>query len=381
MRVGDIEIIFREGIMDKTIYILGAGFSKGLGAPIQSEIIKYIFEITPNDYLPDIYYSYRNEIATFLEESFFISRDQFPDISLEDVYTPLDRCIIDNGSFRNINKSKLLEIRQKINALIIMMLQHKLKNVPHDNYIDKFAKYLVKIKRNMKNYNDPFAIISLNWDILIDNALFNEIDPKKGVVDYCCHITPYNPNKNIEPGLLARGKGKYNIKLLKIHGSLNWLQCIRCQRLFVTFDEKIAVNEFLTIPDCRLCNKNFPLEKINGDKALLVSQLIMPTFLKDLNNVQLKLMWQNAGIELSEANKIVFLGYSFPAADFELRQLLARSVRHNAEIEFVLRHNDIPVDEKVDSPAKRFRNFFGKRKVTPFYEGVEEYINTLTNAI
>ncbi len=308
----------------------------------------------------------------------FISPNKFENVSLEDIYTPIDRCIIDNISFRNINKSRLLEIRQMINALVILMLRQKLRIVPPNNYVDEFAKYLVKTKADLKPNSDPFTVISLNWDILIDNALHEYINPKKGVVDYCCHITSYDPLEIQEPGLLARGKGKYNLKLLKLHGSLNWLQCIRCQRLFVTFNEKIAVNEFLTSPECRLCNKNFPLEKDINSKALLVSQLIMPTFLKDLNNVQLKLMWQNAGIELSEANKIVFMGYSFPAADFELRQLLARSIRHIAKIEFVLRPEDKPINDIDESPQKRYENFFGKRIVEPHYEGVEEYIKQLS---
>ena len=62
----------------------------------------------------------------------------------------------------------------------------------------------------------------------------------------------------------------------------------------------------------------------------------MPTFLKDLNNVQIKLVWQNAGVELSEADRIIFMGYSFPAADFEMRQLLSRTIKHDSKIEVVL---------------------------------------------
>jgi len=42
------------------------------------------------------------------------------------------------------------------------------------------------------------------------------------------------------------GKGGFNVKLLKLHGSLNWLQCPRCNRLFVDFDNKIAVGQYIT---------------------------------------------------------------------------------------------------------------------------------------
>ena len=104
----------------------------------------------------------------------------------------------------------------------------------------------------------------------------------------------------------------------------------------------------------------------------------MPTLVKDLNNFQLKLIWQNAGIELSEASKIVFMGYSFPMADFELRQLFARNVRHNFKIEVVLSVGDKPNDYNYFASAeKRYRTFFGKREVQIHFEGVEKYIDNL----
>ena len=107
----------------------------------------------------------------------------------------------------------------------------------------------------------------------------------------------------------------------------------------------------------------------------------MPTFLKDLSIFQLKLSWQIAGIELQEASKIVFMGYSFPMADFEFRQLLARSVRRDAKIDVVLWKTDNPKNFPKDHPIQstlpffRYNSFFGKRKINFFYDGVEDYIN------
>lgn len=73
---------------------------------------------------------------------------------------------------------------------------------------------------------------------------------------------------------------------------------------------------------------------------------------KDLSNFQIKLVWQNAGVELMEAARLVFIGYSLPHADFEFRQLMSRMVRHDASsrmakesealphvIEFLTSHN------------------------------------------
>ena len=91
----------------------------------------------------------------------------------------------------------------------------------------------------------------------------------------------------------------------------------------------------------------------------------MPTYLKNLSNPQYKLIWQNAGVELSEANRIVFIGYSLPQADFEMRQLLARMVRENAEITLVGFSKNPQSDKDFLNLTNRHNVFFGERLKLP----------------
>ena len=130
---------------------------------------------------------------------------------------------------------------------------------------------------------------------------------------------------------------------------MNWFQCPMCQRMYVRFGEEI---EIMKVAYCRHCRKNYGMSEINSIK--LQSNLLLPTYLKNLSNIQIKLVWQNAAIELSEATRIVFIGYSFlPSADFEIRQLLARMIRPDAEIQVVL----YPDNPHVEAEAERYRNF------------------------
>jgi hypothetical protein len=105
----------------------------------------------------------------------------------------------------------------------------------------------------------------------------------------------------------------------------------------------------------------------------------MPTFLKDLQNFQIKLIWQNAGVELMEARKLVFIGYSLPMADFEFRQLLGRMVSPSAELEVVLFRRDKSASEKrkIRDEEDRYRQFFGKRMISLRHDGVEAYVEDL----
>jgi len=266
--------------------------------------------------------------------------------------------------------------------LIGLTLQYLLEN-SNKEYIDRFANFLVQQARSRIDGNyrkqDPVSVISTNWDILLDNSIYNNIKQSRdlGVVDYCCYVSSYDKtDESVKPGLEILGQGGFNVKLLKLHGSLNWLQCPKCHRIYVKFNEKIAMNPYGNIekPSCRHCDKNFG----HFNAHHLNANLIMPTFLKDLSNPQYKIIWQNAGIELSEAKKIVFVGYSLPQADFEMRQLLSRMVDKKTEIEVVDFENpDYP--ENYQNLIKNFKQFFG-REIKGYKMGTKDFVfNEISN--
>lgn len=354
---------------NKTVYVLGAGFSAAAKAPMQDRIIAKIFETF------DEQDEKLQKFTRFLKDVLFIDSSQFDKIALEDIFTPLDRCLLENVSFRKLSIQEVKEERENIIFLIGKTLQNILAS-PDKECIDTFARHLVnesKIRKKggYKKY-DPVSVITTNWDILLDTSIkeaIRQIDPD-GHVDYLCHISSFNEHdKTVMPGLEALGQGKYIVKLLKLHGSLNWIQCPKCNRLYADFDSKIAVDQFLNPQFCRHCLENFKTEL----GCRLESNIVMPTFLKNLSNTQLKLIWQNAGIELSEASKIIFIGYSLPQADFEIRQLMARTVRETAEIEVVTLGSK--GDEGIKDMISRYKVFFGKRKFNePFFEGTQKYI-------
>ena len=226
-------------------------------------------------------------------------------MQLEDIFTPIDRCVWDGLSIGRYSARGLVELREEFNALMGAAVNYS------------FAEYINQVaRRRMEDGVDRVSVITTNWDVMFDHALKRAIEnghPEKlSVVDYCCYVSSWEANDDtIKPGLLAVGYGGYNIKLLKLHGSMNWFQCPMCQRMYVRFGEEI---EIMKAAYCRHCRKNYGMSEINSIK--LQSNLLLPTYLKNLSNIQIKLVWQNAAIELSEATRIVFIGYSFPAADF-----------------------------------------------------------------
>lgn len=357
------------------------------GGPPQSDILQEIWKL-PDDGDTG---AHKESFKKFLRENLNVDETR---VVLEDIYTPIDRCLADGLSFKNISKADLLSVRNKIDYLISLAIQNRFRTGPvtDRDYVPTLAKYLVeraadratkaigaKNKSEAKEY-DPFSIISLNWDILLDNALNRALFDRDGpitddyaafgVVDYCCYISSLrDDDRRIRTGLWTLGCRGYNIKLLKLHGSMNWLQCPHCQQLFIGFDEKHSVVNYTSPEPCRHCAKQ-------GNKSPLRGSLVMPTFLKDLSNFQVKLIWQNAGIEIMEAKRLVFVGYSLPQADFEFRQLISRMVHKDAKIEAYLWNGAATFpDEK-----KRYEDFFSRHDVSVHGGGAIEFVQNETSA-
>jgi hypothetical protein len=380
----------------KVVYVLGAGFSIPAGAPSQAQILADIFSLDEHS---ERFLEARQKLRDFLEEDLRIDAATIERAVLEDIYTPIDRCIADGTSLKSKSAMDLQKIREELGYLISHTIARRIDQNLHvpgaGGYVNTFADHLVsKAARRAelaaetddssaaKEY-DPFSIISLNWDILLDNALhqalgnrhhgpFGDYDPF-GVVDYCCYISSLDSgDPRIRSGLWSLGCRGYNVKLLKLHGSMNWLQCPNCQRLFVQFGVK-ALDRLGRTP-CRHCLKY-------GHKNHLAGSLVMPTFLKDLSNFQIKLVWQNAGVELMEAKRLVFIGYSLPHADFEFRQLLSRMVHRDAEVDVVLYEgSDDDAKRRYRAEQDRYRQFFGNRRLRFYSAGVVDFVNTLVVA-
>jgi hypothetical protein len=380
-------------IMDKTVYILGAGFSSPAGGPAQDAILGEIWNLADG---PEIT-PHKDRLKSFLEDVLNVDATK---VSLEDIYTPADRCLADGIALRGMGDEKLQELRDSLGHLIAQAIKARFDRFPitAKKYVDDFAKHLVVLAAvraekaigasdasEAKKY-DPFSVISLNWDILLDNALNAALKTKDlrldgslmtgdyepfGVVDYCCYISSLNAHESrIRTGLWSLGCRGYNIKLLKIHGSMNWLQCPNCQQLFVGFDDKLMIPNFSAPQPCRHCQKQ-------GNTSHLPGSLVMPTFLKDLTNFQVKLIWQNAGVEIMEARKLVFIGYSLPHADFEFRQLLSRMVHKDAKIEVVLWEDPSNPTNRYKEERERYERFFSKHILSFEPKGVLEFVKKL----
>ncbi len=342
----------------KTVYILGAGFSYPAGIPTQKELLVEIInykkficcDMDPN----------RDKVIKYIFEVFGLDSEQAKKLDLEDIYTPIHQSISKNEYLKNYSPDKLRDVEESLNYLVSTAIElGKGGRVKSKEYVSSFIDQITQHKRT-NTKNDSVSIFTTNWDILLDKTLFekNEL-----VVDYCCHHTGLDgDNKNI-PALVAIERNIPTIKLLKLHGSLNWIMCPKCERLFIHKQVKISIQAFLEDTECNHC-------KQDGYNIKLQSILGLPSFQKDLDSFHLKHIWNQAKVELSEATKLVFIGYSFPLADFEFRSLLTKHSRDEVVVDVVTYSKEIVSNEEIN----RYRNYFGNKLHKIYNKGVEEYV-------
>lgn len=383
--------------MGKTVFFLGAGFSADAGGPIQNQIIQFIFaeDFIDNFQQKEKILQARKDFIDFAEKTLEIDEKLRDQIALEDVFTPIDRALSQGKSFKKFDIKELADLREKFHLLMGAAIQYGVDfHAKEKRYIEDFAIFINSIAKERIDalYKDQIAIITTNWDLLLDNELNKLVrmfsimetenaNPKLAVVDYCCYISSLDKNDHfIKPGLLALGKNGYNIKYLKLHGSMNWLHCPNCQRMYVKFDEKTMLMD--TAQYCGHCKKNYKISA-NDNAIKLKSNLLLPTFAKDYSNIQIQLIWQNAGIELSEASKVVFIGYSLPQADFEIRQLLSRCIPKHTEVEVVCypyKGGNPKSRDDMEMERNWYKTFFGKRIKSDesiVFKKVPDYISQL----
>ncbi len=352
---------------NKIVFILGAGFSNPAGIPAQKKILPEILKQASDPRFKNLLLSLYGHCK---------------DIPLEDIFTALDKSITQNETLRRIDKNALIHIKDDFTQAIKRLLTNNYDK-KNQNYLNKFSELLLKLRLKVID-TDSLAIISTNWDTLLEDALKSQMlkdwakkdNERNAFIDYCTFTHSLDPSEAI-PSPRLRALGYANLKLLKLHGSVGWHICPNCGSLFV--DSKI--NGPLYNPDihgCKIClsNHSFRIKT----KPIIIS----PTFLKDFNNVHFRNIWWNAGFELSEATHIVFIGYSLPLSDFELRYMFARYIqKSHTKIRVILysKNQSKSANYSLAAP-KRYIEFFGKQ-INPnkdiSFRGVKDYIRKLIN--
>lgn len=316
---------------DKNVYILGAGFSKELGLPLQDDFLMLAKEVYFRD--PDKYkhfkevFNYQNRLAkmrTFLN---------YPLLNLEHLFNLLEMDIFYS------NKSEVKQLKndfmRMIKDVFIELTPNPFFNL-YDNIASnqQYAYYLSFLKmfviddsniNHIKFHKD--TIISFNYDLIIEatTCIYNQKRNKDRVssldsiellrlnvlfgkdnlkIDELSNYFTANIGGSIFENNRIYSNTAPSIKLIKLHGSVNW-------------------------------------KEVDNDNLFLIP----PTWNK--SDTRVRRLWEIAFQEITEAKRIIIIGYSFPETDIYVKSLLALALNENEILQNIYFIN--PDKEQVKS--------------------------------
>ena len=304
----------------KTIFIFGAGASKADKAPLQNELFSEIFDLLDGGKnYQDIKLkpTILEEIKDFLNKLYPIKEEPKKDLyypTFSEVMGLIHFALIRDESFKGFSQMNLRNYSAWIVALIAIVLDKTLEQAPGMNkkfintLYESFKKNHNDIENNevMNRFANQNFFLNVNYDILLDSALYDLISGYRNDIDYCTEIQYPIPKAN-------------KIKLFKPHGSLNWLYCKSCDFRIFGGDQKIAMEHFYSI----LKGSEVSCNRCHG--GMLSALIVPPSFFKELHNYAIRNILISLENHLKEVQNLIFIGYSFPEADLHLKYLFKKA--------------------------------------------------------
>jgi hypothetical protein len=332
-----------------TVFVLGAGFTKGFlpDAPL-------LIDDFGADALKAKFAAFPDALALIEMELGLTCKEGYPAgrMNLERLMTRLAGGMpydFRTGAERALS-ALLSEIKQ---AFIARLRMAKQKEPTNPGELRLFAGHCIRNHINC---------LTFNYDDVLDEALYGSFPGGhvKGIqwTPDWGYGFPCRPSESLMGDVLVEPGHVERMRLIKLHGSLNWRVPYGYPRPYVA--EAIRHHETWSE---RFGNPKPPLEHV--ERLLESEPLMVPPVLTKAEIVEqpiLRITWSLALEALKLAKRLVFIGYSMPLTDIAGAFLFREGLRHlnqTKEIIVVDYARDEPEAEKkrrllVDSYRKVF---------------------------
>ena len=314
------------------LFVFGAGASISDGGPLQRDLLP---EILREEYRDS---ELANLVKQFIINNFDTENDRCP--SLESVFGYLDYFISKKESLKGgYTIIQLISIKESL----IRLIHHRISEAKaRKGVYKKFLECLNDVNKNV-------SIITMNYDTLLDES-FDFLYPDHALIDYCINFMNYEQYDKIdafnwwdnprEPLKIWNGKVPTPIKIIKIHGSLNWKYCNCCNQVLLTpwntaIDLKSQGFKERIFKSCENPEEIVFDLKCPNDETPFDTFIVPPSHIKELNHPAISKLFDEAAIEIRKAKKIIFIGYSFPEADVHIKALFKKNISDENGLEVV----------------------------------------------
>lgn len=368
--------------------IVGSGFSRHAGLPLQADFTKEL--LAGRDYAVGQPSRVLTEyLCQFVHDAFGHSKKAeapfWPD--LEDLFTCID--LAANTGHHLSSDYPPAELRTIRRALIVRII--RMLNGLYLRAVRKKDSSFLNLQRLVTSLDlHQTAFISLNWDIVIEALLdgrADEIYIRYGADERSAHVEDANSSS-----IILEKRAGAAVDVVKMHGSINWLYCDNCRRLYSfpasrvprIADQLLSDNDWLQIKArtglTRPKRRVAKLECRSCPEVTLSTRIATFSYLKALDFPMFHQSWKHAERILRRSNRWVFIGYSLPGADYEFKYLLKRiELSRKTPPEIVIVTGGGPDESK--RTYDNYQRFFGKavRKAHLYEDGItREVIELIT---
>ncbi len=305
---------------DKNVYILGAGFSKELGLPLQEDFLLVAKEVYFRD--PEKYKHFQSVFNYQDSLSKMKNVLSYPLFNLEHLFNLLEMDIYYSEQDSRKKSDREMLKAAFLNLVTDVLIELTINPFYHDRdgalgFKEEYSNYLKFLELFIKEDKGTFinihqdTVISFNYDLVFEatTSLFNwnQLEGGTGLQDEnkIIKLNTKFGKENIEikalsqyflgniPEMIFKSKHIFSetteraIKLIKLHGSINWQ------------------------------------ESSNNSESFIIP----PTWNK--SDERISQLWSLAYNELKEAKRIIIIGYSFPETDVYVKSLLALALNEN----------------------------------------------------
>lgn len=349
--------------MYKNLVIVGAGFSANAGLPLASNFTPNLLRtqsLSPTG--PSV--AQIRFIERFLDKVFgegsLRSPDEWPD--LEDVLTIIDLSANTGHHLGpEYSASALRVVRRALLVRMIRMLEQRYRAGARVANADWRA-----LGTFFQAYDlTACSTLSMNWDMVFERGIAEAQSIAR--IDYGCGARAAVYEK-AELKYLKPDKDEVALRLVKPHGSVNWLYCDACREtVWVPPEqtEKVAKTLFAKrdwdVIDAHQTSSSRPgtLDPacLHCGGRALGTRFATFSYRKALDFPMHAASWRSAERDLKRAANWIFIGYSMPPADFEFKAMLKRvqlSETIRPDITVITR------GQGADETVRRYEKFFGK---------------------
>ena len=306
----------------QALFFFGAGVSYSDGAPLQADLLKLVLN-PANELIQSL--EIQMELQDIIRENFYINEVDGVYPSLENIFSFFDYFILYNESLsRRYNNAKLHKLKHHLIKIIFMAVNDATSR-SSENF-DKFWKLIYSTSTNI-------SIATLNYDTLPEDA-FALLYPLNCYLDFCTELANYdyfkitskyhwiNPQSTI---LCNPNNPPFICKFIKLHGSLNWYYCNCCNNLLVQpWDRsKLFLFDNADTIDSLRCQYD------GSEYSALITP---PSYIKNLTHPIIESMLIEFTNEVRKADRLVFVGYSLPEADWHIKAILAKADMRNKKV-------------------------------------------------